>query len=179
MHIRWIFFYFSLCSFFLFLYFNTHVPQTVEVRVKQATFRCACCKRILPRDPRVKNQRYCGAKACQRARKSKWQRQKLELDPDHRANKRESQRVWQDKNPSYWQQYRNKNPYYCERNRQLQRARDRARHRTAATETDLAKMDTLECIFHDNSMTYFISASQGNLAKMDAIPVKIIPITPG
>lgn len=52
--------------------------------MKQATFRCACCKRILPRDPRVKNQRYWGAKACQRARKSKWQREKLELDSDHR-----------------------------------------------------------------------------------------------
>jgi hypothetical protein len=145
--------------------------------VKQATFRCACCKRILPRDPRVKNQRYCGAKACQRARKSKWQREKLELDPEHRANKRESQRVWQGKNPSYWQQYRSKNQDYCQRNRQRQQARDR--HRTAAAEADLAKMDTLERIFHDTSRTYFISASPGNLAKMDAIPVKIIPITPG
>ena len=179
MHIRWIFFYFFLCSFFLFLFFNKHVSQTGEVRVKQATFRCACCRRILPRDSRVKNQRYCGAKACQRARKSKWQREKLELDPDDRANKRESQRVWQGRNSSYWQQYRKKNPDYCEHNRQLQRARDRARRCMAATETNLAKMDTLGRIFHNTSMTYFISASQGNLAKMDAIPVKIIPITPG
>ncbi len=147
--------------------------------MKQATFRCACCRRILPRDSRVKNQRYCGVKACQRARKRKWQREKLEMDPDHRANKRESQRAWQSKNPIYRQKYRGKNPDYCERNRQLQQVRDRAKRQAATAEVHLAKMDTLEHILNDTSMTYFISASLGNLAKMDALPVKIIPITPG
>ncbi len=147
--------------------------------MKQATFRCACCRRILPRDSRVKSQRYCGAKDCQRARKRTWQREKLEIDPDHRANKRDSQRAWQRKNPTYWQEYRSKSPSYCKRNRQLQRARDRKRCRVPATQLHLAKMDTLEGIFNDTSMTYFISANPVNLAKMDAIQVKITPFTPG
>ncbi len=143
--------------------------------MKKGTFRCACCRRILPRNPRVNDQQYCGAKACQRARKSKWQREKQQNDPDYRANKRESQRVWQKKNPSYWQWYRHKNPGYCERNRKLQRARDRLQ--PATTKKHLAKMDTLERIIDDTSTTYFVSTNRGNLAKMDALAVNITPIT--
>nr|WP_321466172.1 hypothetical protein [uncultured Desulfobulbus sp.] len=120
--------------------------------MKRATFRCACCKRILTRNSKVKNQRYCGVKDCQRARKRKWQREKLESDPDHRANKRESQRAWQSKNPSYWQEYRRKNPTYGERNRQLQRVRDRAK-RQVPVKDGLAKTDTLPPFFKDTSMT--------------------------
>ncbi len=149
----------------------------MEVRVKKGTFRCACCRRILPRNPRVKDQQYCGAKACQRARKSKWQREKQHTDQDYRANKRESQRTWQKKNPFYWQRYRHKNPSYCERNRKLQRARDKSRQQPVTTKEHLAKMDTLERIMHDTSITYFISANRDNLAKTDALAVNIIPIT--
>lgn len=145
--------------------------------MKKGTFRCACCRRILPRNPRVKDQQYCGAKACQRARKSKWQREKQHTDQDYRANKRESQRTWQRKNPFYWQWYRHKNPSYCERNRKLQRARDRSRQQPATTKEHLAKKDTLERIMNRTSTTYYISANQGNLAKMDALAVNIIPIT--
>jgi len=178
MHIRWIFFYFFLCSFFLFLLFGKHVSQYVEVPMKRATFRCACCRRILPRNSKVKNQRYCGDKACQRARKRKWQREKLETDPDHRANKRASQQAWKNKNPTYWKEYRRKNSASNERNRQLQRVRDRAKCRGAARD-DLAKTDTSMPFFNDTSAIYYISTDMGNLAKMDALPVKIIQITAG
>jgi len=164
--------------FLFILTFWKFILQIMEGRVKRGTFRCACCRRILPRDPRVKNQRYCGAKTCQRARKSKWQREKQKTDPDYRINKRESQLAWQQKNPCYWQQYRKKKQGYCERNRQLQQTRDRARSWTATTQKHLAKMDTLGRIFDNTSMIYFISPNRGNLAKMDALPVKIIPITP-
>jgi hypothetical protein len=150
----------------------------MEGRVKKGTFRCACCRRILPRDPRVKNQRYCGAKPCQRARKSKWQREKQKMDPDYRLTKRESQRAWQRKNPLYWRQYRKKKPSYCEQNRRLQQTRDRAKRQAATTNEHLAKMDTSERIFDDTSMIYYISSKAGDLAKMDALPVKITPITP-
>jgi hypothetical protein len=146
--------------------------------VKRGTFRCACCRRILPRDPRVKNQRYCGAKNCQRVRKCKWQREKQETDPDYRINKRESQLAWQRKNPGYWRQYRKKKSSSCERNRRLQQTRDRAKRLAATTQGHLAKMDTLKGNFDDTSMIYYISAIGGDLAKMDALPVKIIPITP-
>jgi len=112
--------------------------------VKQLTFRCFCCRRIVPRNPRVRNQRYCGAKPCQQARKNKWQWNKQHLDSDHRVNKEESQRTWRQQNPGYWKQYRERNPEYCERNRQLQQKRDlkrRLKNNYAENVSDLAKKD--------------------------------------
>ncbi|MBL4901292.1 MAG: hypothetical protein JKY62_01405 [Desulfocapsa sp.] len=98
----------------------------------------------MPRNPRARNQRYCGAKPCQQARKNKWQRNKQQVDSDHRINKEESQRAWRQQNPDYWKLYRERNPEYCERNRQLQRKRDLKRHHkklSAANESNLAKKD--------------------------------------
>ncbi len=112
--------------------------------MKQRTFRCSCCRRIVPRNPRARNQRYCGAKPCQQARKNKWQRNKQQLDSDHRVNKEESQRAWRQQNPGYWKMYREKNPEYCERNRQLQQKRDlkrRVKNCSADNMSDLAKKD--------------------------------------
>jgi len=73
-------------------------------------------------------------------------------------------------------QYRSRNLEYRERNRQLQQERDRKRCQT----TDrLAKMDTLSRYFNDTTATYYIYAGGENLAKKDALLVKIITITPG
>ncbi len=59
----------SLIFFFFSFSFSscTFLPAG-EVRVKRVTFRCACCRRILQENPRIKNQRYCGAAECQRSR---------------------------------------------------------------------------------------------------------------
>lgn len=112
--------------------------------MKQLTFRCSCCRRIVSRNPRVRNQRYCAAKPCQQARKNKWQRNKQQVDSDHRINKEESQRSWRQQNPGYWKLYRERNPEYCEQNRKLQRKRDmkrRLKNISAANESNLAKKD--------------------------------------
>jgi hypothetical protein len=45
--------------------------------------------------------------------------------------------------------------------------------------TILQKKDTLSQYFNDTTTTYYIYAGGENLAKMDALSVKIIPITPG
>ncbi len=114
--------------------------------MKQLTFRCSCCRRIVPRNPRARNQRYCGAKPCQQARKNKWQQNKQQMDSDHKENKEESQRAWRQQNPDYWKRYRERNPEYCERNRQLQRKRDLKRQHKKLSVTDasdLAKKDSL------------------------------------
>lgn len=147
----------------------------MEVGVEQVTFRCACCRRIVRRNSRVKLQHYCGAQACQQARKNKWQREKLTTDPDYRANKRESQQNWQKANPAYWRKYRSRHPEYQRHNQRLQQARDHKRSQTTADH--LAKKDTLSQYFNDTSTTYYIYAGGENLAKKDALSVKIIPIT--
>ena len=60
---------------------------------------CAHCGRLFPRDPRVKNQRYCGEKDCQRARKREWQKEKLRNDPDYKDNQRACQIDWHKRQP--------------------------------------------------------------------------------
>lgn len=84
---------------------------------------CACCGLPFQPVPQVPDQAYCSQPACQRARKQRWNQQKLENDPDYRDNKQRSQRDWMDRNSGYWRQYRADNPDYTERNRARQRVK--------------------------------------------------------
>ena len=149
--------------------------------MKQITFRCVCCKRIQPRNPRVKNQKYCGVKSCQQARKNKWQREKLQTDPDYRADKREVQQSWRARNSDYWKRYRYKNPDYCERNCRLQRERDKKCCSDSVIPTSdtghLAKKDTLSQYLNETTTSYYICPVGSNLAKKDVLEVKIVPIS--
>ena len=151
--------------------------------MKQITFRCACCKRIRPKNPRVKNQKYCGTKACQQARKNKWQRKKLQTDSDYRTDKREMQQSWRARNSDYWKRYRDKNPDYCERNCRLQRERDKKHCPDAvipASDTGhLAKTDTLSQYLNQTTTSYYICPVGSDLAKRDALEVKIVPVSTG
>jgi hypothetical protein len=66
------------------------------------------------------------------------------MDSDHRKNKEESQCAWRQQNQDYWKLYREKNPAYCERNRQLQRKRDlkrKLKNLSVTDASDLAKKD--------------------------------------
>ena len=73
----------------------------------QQRFRCRHCNRLrLKRSP---EQRHCGSKACQKARKNAWRRSKLEVDPDYRANQRASTQAWlasQGGSGAYYRRYR-------------------------------------------------------------------------
>lgn len=55
-------------------------------------YRCAHCDALKLK--RVLDQRYCGAAACQRARKNRWRRDKYAGDIDYRQNQRESTQRW-------------------------------------------------------------------------------------
>ncbi|HHB75157.1 MAG TPA: hypothetical protein ENK84_01240 [Desulfobulbus sp.] len=148
--------------------------------MQPVTFRCACCRRIRPRNLRVKNQRHCGDKRCQQARKTKWEREKLQADPYYRINKKECQERWKQKNPDYWQQYRQSHPEYRKRNRRMQHRRDqRSRDGNESGTDHLVKMDTLDSFLDDTTESYFICPARMNLAKMDALEVKIIPVSNG
>jgi len=133
--------------------------------------RCAHCHRLFHPNPRVKNQRYCGRKVCQRARKNLWQRQKLANDPDYQANQRDCQKNWQKQHPHYWRKYRDQHPDYCERNRLLQKQRDKKRRFQ-----NLAKMDGSETFSLVKSGSYYLVPEDRDLAKMDALTPKVLLI---
>ena len=127
------------------------------------TFTCSCCRRVLPANPRLKEQHYCRQSRCQRARKSKWQRQKIASDPDYQANQRDAQQHWRERNRDYWRNYR------------------RRRHVRPKEPTNppgkTAKMDTF---LHNISIipgNYMLVPIFAGSAKMDALPVKIIPLS--
>ena len=135
--------------------------------------RCAnpsCRRNFLP-NPRVKNQRYCNRKDCQRVRKTLWQREKMANDPDYKATQQDCRKRWLKQNPDYWREYRIRNPQYTEHNRLLQKKRDRKRRLG-----NLAKMDALERVSHLESGTYYLMPEGVDLAKMDALNHRFILI---
>lgn len=93
------------------------------VREAMKAIQCAHCHQFFVPNPRVKNQRYCGEKPCQRARKTLWQKLKLKIDPDYQANQRDCQKQWRNNNPDYWRNWRAAHPGYTERNRIRSRLR--------------------------------------------------------
>ncbi len=70
------------------------------------TITCSCCRRTVPTNPRIKDQRYCGQPTCQRARKTQWQRAKLLADPEYLANQRDACRAWRESHRNYWHERR-------------------------------------------------------------------------
>lgn len=137
--------------------------------------QCAHCRRRFVPHPRVKTQRFCANKACQRARKAQWQREKMATDPDDQANQRDAQQAWQHRPPGYWRQYRLRRAAYRERNRLLQTHRDHKRRATP-----LAKMDASASVtFVKPGVYHLIPAVGEHLAKIDGLSQKchVIPIT--
>ena len=139
--------------------------QAMNVKIQ-----CAAphCRRLFNANPRVKNQRYCGEKDCQRTRKCEWQKQKLADDPDYKANQRDCQREWRRLRPEYYRKYRQDHPNYRKRNTLLQGCRNtKARM--------IAKMDEFKpAPIKDPGPFYLLPL----IAKMDASVQKvfIIPI---
>lgn len=137
--------------------------------------RCAHCQRRFVPNPRVKTQRFCSNKPCQKVRKAKWQRDKMATDPDYQANQRDAGRTWQSQHPEYWRHYRQEHPDYRQRNRLLQHHRDQTRRAKP-----LAKMDaSIPVSFVKPGIYHLIPATGEALAKMDALPMtyRLIPIT--
>ncbi|GAA4358208.1 hypothetical protein GCM10023165_52910 [Variovorax defluvii] len=64
-----------------------------------------------------------------------WQIAKRRSDPDYLANQARAQKAWSERNPGYWQAYREINPDYARENRAQQRGRNKRRV--------IAKMDSL------------------------------------
>jgi hypothetical protein len=146
----------------------------VQEEAMNRTHRCVHCRRLFYPNPRIKAQRFCSTRPCQRARKAQWQREKMATDPDYQANQRDGRNAWQKNHPDYWRQYRSQRADYCERNRLLQKHRDHKRRLRP-----LAKMDeSAPLSFVKPGIYHLIPAVGEHLAKMDVLSQKchVIPI---
>lgn len=122
---------------------------------------------------RNQEQRYCSEKACQRFRKNQWRRLKRAKDIDYRINQGKASQRWHQKDPTYWQHYRQDHPAYVEKNRVLQRLRDK--NKMCKNKSSLlANSDAFSDKKPDISGTYeLIPIKFPILAKSDAFIVKI------
>jgi hypothetical protein len=134
---------------------------------------CACCGASFDPHPAVKGQKYCSRGECQRARRRRWQREKLAVDEAYRHNQAAAQQSWRARNPDYWRRYRLRHPEYAQRNRELQRQRNRQR-RWGSEDGSIAKMDALTGRNNDISGLWkLVPFGVDGIAKMDALVVKI------
>ena len=99
------------------------------------TFTCQCCGKLVPRNLRIKNQKYCCAKECQQARMRRWKNIQYKKNCKYQKRSLAGQKVWRSKYPAYQYQrdYRKTHPEYVMRNRDLQRKRNRKRQRDHST----------------------------------------------
>jgi len=88
------------------------------------TKTCNACGHTFAPRPQNPNQTYCTDPACQRERRRRWQQQKRRNDADYRDNDARAGKAWAAENPAYWKHYRDANPAYAERNRNLQQSRN-------------------------------------------------------
>jgi hypothetical protein len=74
--------------------------------------RCANCNDLFTPAPQVPKQTYCSKHNCQKERRKQWQKNRLQSDPDYRANQSRAQKAWTEKNPNYWRELRQTGPVY-------------------------------------------------------------------
>jgi hypothetical protein len=97
---------------------------------------CGCTFTPRPQNP---NQKYCTNAECQRERRRSWQQQKRRDDADYRDNDVRASKGWATENPEYWKQYRDENPAYAERNRNLQQQRNRKLRASLIANEDVSR----------------------------------------
>ncbi len=141
---------------------------------------CVHCSRGFSPNPRVKNQKYCGAKECRKARRNRMQRMKMAGDPDYRANQKQCQEQWQKNNPGYYKKYRGEHPEYAERNRLLQAGRNAKRGKDKASRL-IAKMYSLNrgVYSRKGAVCKLIPQGAGPIAKMYSLTVRVVPVKGG
>ena len=144
------------------------------------TIICTHCKEKVLGNPRCPGQEYCGKPECRKARRNRWQKQKMRTDPDYRANQQHSQKEWREENKDYWKKYRRCNPEKTERNRILQKVRNQGlnrrnpKHEKIPVPEKIAKMDSLKSRKIKLSGHFWLVPK---IAKMDSLMVSITEIT--
>lgn len=98
------------------------------------TITCISCGAVVPRNPRLKKQKYCSAKACQKAMRRSWKKKAYAKNKSYRKKHLDIQATWREQRPAYeyQKQYRELHPEYVKRNRELQRTRNKKRQRAQA-----------------------------------------------
>lgn len=93
-------------------------------------FTCLHCGKTLPRNPRLKKQKFCSSPGCQNARK-RLHDKKVSRTTKGKALRQCRNKRWRDKAPAHAYQsvYRENNPGYEQCNREQQQMRNKRRQK--------------------------------------------------
>jgi hypothetical protein len=91
------------------------------------TFTCHHCGKTLPRNPRIKKQKYCSSTICQNARRNTTNKSKAKRNKSSRKLRQARNKRWRDGYPAhaYQRQYRLDHRDYVIRNREKQKERNK------------------------------------------------------
>ena len=136
------------------------------------TFTCYHCGKILPRNPRVKKQEYCSSKSCQNARKRLFDR-RTTPSSKYKLLQRKRNKRWRDAYPAheYQRRYRDAHFGYVNRNRELQRERNKKRYKER--ESMIVKTDALLLQPLRDGVYMGFKVKNGKIVKTDALLLKM------
>ena len=94
-----------------------------------STFICHHCGKLVPRNPRIKKQKFCSSRACQNTRRYTITKARVTKSSECRCLRRARNKRWRDNYPAheYQKEYREKHPEYVKRNSELQKGRNKKR----------------------------------------------------
>lgn len=131
--------------------------------------QCEACGRLFTPRPQTPHQAYCCSPECQRERRRRWQEQKRRVDPDYRDNDVRVSKAWATENPEYWKRYRDDNPTYAERNRNLQQKRNQKLRGQMIANEDVSRQSN----FPPSGRYRLVALSEDGIANGDAWIVEI------
>jgi hypothetical protein len=93
------------------------------------TFACQHCGKLVPCNPRIKNQKFCSSRVCQNTRRYKTNKSRVNKSTKSRSLLQARNKRWRDTHPAheYQKEYRKTHPEYVKRNSALQKGRNRKR----------------------------------------------------
>jgi hypothetical protein len=118
--------------------------------------------------PRNRDQNFCTAPSCQRARKTRWEKTRRRADSEYQKSRQLSQKKWHQNHPGYWKEYRGRHPEKTHRNRILQKLRNRKRNNGQSSPVLIAKVDARKSSsFLSSGMFWLVP----EIANMDAVKI--------
>ena len=132
------------------------------------TFTCCHCGKVLPRNPRIKKQKYCCSLSCQNARKRLFDRRTYPGSRGKLLQQNRNKR-WRAAYPAheYQKRYRNAHPGYVKRNRELQLKRNKKRYKERGSM--IVKTDTLLLQPIRDGLYMGFKVNNGKIVKTDTL----------
>ena len=136
------------------------------------TFSCRHCGKILPRNPRIKEQKFCSSPGCRNARKRLHDKHTNRTSKGKTLQQRRNQR-WRDKAPAhaYQASYRKNHPEYDQRNREQQQLRNNRRQKDGGSM--IVKTDALLLQPRNDGAYMVFKVKKQKIVKTDTLMLQI------